>query len=642
MNPPYAISFLCVSLVCLSIGLVVLLNNKKSIVNITYFLITLTTFIWLYSLSFLYITEKYQTALLLGKVKYTAITFIPVFLYHFLVSYLGLKSKIQRLILFFYYAATTIFVFLIWTGPLMITGLYKYSWGRYPIGGGLSRYFVFYFIASFFYFLSTLYYYYRRNKLFLSHKDLLRIKWIFISFFLSAFAIPDFLPYFGIGYKPLGHIAILLFLFCIAYAILRHKLLDIEVVIKKTLIFAGLFTIVYAVFAFFALLGQIFFEQFITNNRWVSMIPSVLIVTIMLRPLDNFLVAVTDRYLFQKKYDYKALLRTFATEVLTVLELDRLIALTEEKLAEIMKLTYCKMIISDNADIKTDAFLKVPIVMNNREIGLLMLGRKKSDEEYTQDDMIILQSLSKALAIAISNANLVDELTRAQSRIAEKDRMATLGTLAAGMAHEIRNPITAIRVFSEYVPDRADDAEFTAKYRNIIANEVDRIDHIIQTLIDFSGEEATADTEAVALGEVIDELLVLLETNQGIDGRIKMVKDIPVNIPRIRVNRKELDEILLNLTENAVHAIEGEGQITFKAEEKGGLVELAIIDTGCGMSEDTVKNIFNPFFTTKAKGFGLGLFVVNQLVKRNGGNISVKSIAGKGTIFFLTFKEGIL
>ncbi len=425
----------------------------------------------------------------------------------------------------------------------------------------------------------------------------------------------------------------------IAYAILRHKLLDIEVIIKKTLIFAGLFTIAYATFAFFVLLGQTFFEKFITQNRWVSIIPSVIVITLTLRPLESFLINITDKYLFQKKYDYRELLKTFASEVLTVLDLDKLIKLTEEKLAEIMKLEYCRMVISDGIGVNIEAPLKLPIYIHDESMGALVLGKKKSDEDYNQDDLDILQPIAKTLGIAISNARLVEELSKAQIEAAQKEKMATVGTLAAGMAHEIRNPITTIRVFSEYVPDRLSDDEFRGKYRNVVTKEVDKIDHIIQALIDFSGDEGIQRTFGVSVHKAVEELISIISQNRDISGRIRFINNIQPDLAKAGVNKEELDEIILNLTQNAIYAISNKGIITFSAQEKDKTIVIGVSDTGCGMSEETAKHIFDPFFTTKSKGFGLGLFVVNELVKRNSGEISVESEIGRGTKFKLEFKK---
>ncbi|MDP3730216.1 MAG: ATP-binding protein [Candidatus Omnitrophota bacterium] len=373
------------------------------------------------------------------------------------------------------------------------------------------------------------------------------------------------------------------------------------------------------------------------------MIPSVIIVTLTLRPLESFLIDVTDKYLFQKKYDYKKLLKTFISEVLTVLELNRLIKLTKDKLSDIMKLTYCDVVLlpknAKEETIVSDAELRIPVTLHNETVGMLLLGKKKSDEEYTKDDLDILYPLAKTLGIAISNAQLFEELSKMQTEAAQREKMATIGTLAAGMAHEIRNPITTIRVFSEYVPDKLKESDFRSKYRDVVVKEVDKIDHIIQTLIDFSGDDAVVEYEDVSIGEAISELISLIELNKDIFDRIEFVNNIPFNLPKIRVNRKEFDEILLNLTQNATHAIEEKGRITFNAIEKDSGIELRIEDNGCGISEETLSHIFNPFFTTRRKGYGLGLFVVNELVKRNGGEIFVESKVGKGAKFRLEFRK---
>lgn len=562
----------------------------------------------------------------------------PVVYAHFVFSFLKLDRK---LLLFVIYALAVIFIAFIFFVRNIFFGdlrfafnqFYWIDWTKHKSPVYLSFYISFYWIVLT-YFFSLLFKEYKISKGFRREQ----LKYIILGSVLGWIGGHcNFLPSFGVDFYPYPNLLIIIYVIIFAYAILRHQLMDIEVIIKKTLLFSSLFAFIYAIFAFFALLGQMFFERFITANRWLSMIPSVIIVTLTLRPLENFLVNATDKYLFQKKYDYKELLKTFASEVLSVLELDKLIKLTEEKLAEIMKLEYCKIVIAYDKDIKTEAELKMPISINNKQIGALLLGKKKSDEGYTHDDILILQSLSNTLAIAISNANLVDELTKAQIKMAEKDKMATIGTLAAGMAHEIRNPITTIRVFSEYVPDRLNDAEFINKYKNTVAKEVDKIDHIIQTLIDFSGEEDIQKVSGVSAYEAVEELVSIISKDKNILGRIQFINNIPPSIAKVIAIKEELDEIILNLTQNAIHAISEKGMITFNAEGAGRSVIIEISDTGNGMSEETIAHIFDPFFTTKSKGFGLGLFVVKELIQRNKGEIFVESRVGEGTKFRLRF-----
>ncbi|MDD5618209.1 MAG: ATP-binding protein [Candidatus Omnitrophica bacterium] len=243
------------------------------------------------------------------------------------------------------------------------------------------------------------------------------------------------------------------------------------------------------------------------------------------------------------------------------------------------------------------------------------------------------------MAIAISNAGLLVELEKTQAEAAQKEKMAVIGTLAAGMAHEIRNPITTIRIFSEYLPDKLKEAGFVDKYKDIVIKEVDKIDHIIQTMIEFSGDDADADIENVSINDAVDGIISLLRLNVNTDGRIQFIKDVSSYIPGIMVNKKEFDEVLMNLGQNAIHAIKGRGVVTFGASKDDDIINVWVKDTGCGMTDDVMGRIFEPFFTTKSKGFGLGLFIVGELVKRNSGKICAESKVGEGTVFKLEFKD---
>ena len=631
----FAISSLLILISCTLVGIFVYWKGRPDKVAIAFSLFSFITCFWGWGGYQVAIANSKELALFWWQVSFVGVIFCPVVYAHFIFNFLGIKRKA---LLFSIYCLAVFFLVLDFFAKNIFLGNLRFVFNQFYWIEPRSFLYIFFYISIYWvlltYFFSLLVKAYIKSAGFRRQQ----LKYMLLGSILGWLGGHcNFFISLGIDIYPYANFLVVVYVLVFTYAILRHQLLDIEVIIKKTLIFTGIFISVYAVFALFAFLGQMFFERFVTANRWLSMIPSVIIVTFTLRPLESFLINATDKYLFQKKYDYKELLKTFASEVLSVLELDKLIKLTEEKISELMRLEYCKMIIADNEDIKTEATLKIPISINNRQIGALLLGKKKSDKEYTRDDMIILQSLSNTLAIAISNANLIDELTNAQIKIAEKDKMATVGTLAAGMAHEIRNPITTIKVFSEYVPDRLKDEVFTNKYRDIIAKEVDKIDHIIQTLIDFSGEDGASATSGVSAYEAVEELVSIIAQNKDVAGRVDFVNNIPPDLAKINVNKEELDEIILNLTQNAIHAIPEKGMITFSAEEKEKSITIEISDTGSGMSEETIAHIFDPFFTTKSRGFGLGLFVVKELVQRNKGEISVESRVGEGTKFKLKF-----
>jgi len=512
---------------------------------------------------------------------------------------------------------------------------------------------------------------------------------IFIMFVCSLVGyvgacVSNYLLFFGFSVPPYANISILIYLIFFSYAIVAHNLFNIEIIVRRTIVFGGLLVSVLTMLV----LPTLIIQEYIVRNagfvgRAIGLSISGIMIIFGVKKIELFLVNVTDKYLFQKKYDYRELVKVFARDVLTVVELDKLLLMTAERISEIVRLKSCTLFLhneerkgydlqahvgnvptmnfvvdediqaikayvlrSETADKKAadllerlDANLLIPVRFKDSPIALVSLGAKMSDEDFTKDDLDIILPLSRTLAIAISNAKLFAELARAQKEMAEKEKMAVIGTLAAGMAHEIRNPVSTIKIFTEYVPDRIGEFEFRNKYRDIVIKEVEKINHVIQALVDFSAEEQAAESEEIRLRSAIEDLILIVGAKQESEKRITFINSIQEGIPLIKMNRKDLDEILLNLTQNAIQAISREGKIEFNATEKEASMVLEIIDNGCGMNEDVLRHIFAPFFTTKSKGFGLGLFVVSELVRRNGGKISVESVVGAGTKFTLEFQK---
>ena len=594
--------------------------------------------------------------------------------------------------LFFAYAQATLFQVLSVANLLQVRMLYVYNSFYYIVPDGVGYpIFTFCFLLVCYYSAVILFNAFIHSQ----GQRRLQLKFHLIAFLFGIVGgTAHFFTVYNPNIFPYGSLLIPGFPLLATYAILKHKLLDIEVVIKKTLVFAGLFVATYAVFAFFAFLGQIFFERLVTSNRWVSMLPSVFVVTFMLRPLENFLINVTNKYLFQKKYDYKELLKTFTSEVLTVLDLDKLVNLTIDKLADIIKLNSCAVLLFDDEkqqfrvvasnNIKDSSvtlakpdsivtFLEqthgyllrkeliekkvfipgtiqeiidklrseliIPMVLHEKVIGVLSLGKKKSDEDYTQDDLDILLPLARTLAIARSNAELFEELSKTQAEAAQREKMAVIGTLAAGMAHEIRNPITTIKIFAEYLKEKKDDPKFIEKFEELVPKEVEKINHMITHLLEFSKPADYKSMEPVSIIDALNDVLDILENEMALND-VVLYENIG-NVPLVFGNRKYLQEIMFNLIQNAISAIGKRGKIRIEAHDIGRQVQVQIEDTGCGISEEHLKRIFEPFFTTKldSKGVGLGLYVIRQLMLRMNGTITVESSIGKGTTFYLNFEK---
>jgi len=298
---------------------------------------------------------------------------------------------------------------------------------------------------------------------------------------------------------------------------------------------------------------------------------------------------------------------------------------------------------------KLNAELIIPMVLHEEVIGVLSLGKKKSDEDYTQDDLDILLPLAKTLAIAISNAELFVELGRAQAEAAQREKMAVIGTLSAGINHEICNPLGIARGQCEAFLLNMKDGlyktktsqELIDKAMDIMAKvikETDRATAITKKLSGFA-KPSKGEAEYINLEKEIDEVQGLVGYELKLE-KIELEKRIQKDIASIFVDRKQFQEVLFNLIRNAGQAIGEKGKIIVSAVEEDGKVLIDVRDTGSGVPEDKIKQLFNPFFTTKdpGKGTGLGLFIVRQVVEKNGGKIHLKETkVGEGTTFRLEF-----
>jgi len=515
------------------------------------------------------------------------------------------------------------------------------------------------------------------------------------------------IPSWGIDLYPVWHFFICVYAIICTYAIFKHQLMDIEVVIRRTVVFAGLFAFIYGIFSFAIILGQEIFQRHLNWNQWLAMIPTILVITLTLRPLENFLTNATERFLFQKKYDYRELLRTFTNQILTILDLQELMNQTVAELSRIIKLesagvllfdkdakifklaasvgikekeivfketdaliTYLKAanqhILKDkdadrmdgHSDLrdnfkKLNASLCLPIELHNDLLGVLCVGMKKSGEDYTPEDIDILSTLARTEAIAISNAKLFDELSKTQAEAAQREKMAVIGTLAAGINHEICNPLGIVRGHCEmfllnyrdglYKNTSQQEIEKIAiEIMNKVIKETDRATAITKRLSSFSKPSKRTEFENVEVEKEIDEVIALVEHDLKLSN-IDIQKDFPERFPGFLADKKQIQEVLFNIIRNAAQAMDKkEGRIHLSGFAENGAAVIKISDNGCGIPGNKLEQVFHPFYTTKApgKGTGLGLFIVKQVVERNKGTIGVESQEGIGTTFTLKFPVG--
>lgn len=260
------------------------------------------------------------------------------------------------------------------------------------------------------------------------------------------------------------------------------------------------------------------------------------------------------------------------------------------------------------------------------------------------------QSLNRALELKVEERTT--DLLEAQEELVRKEKLAILGQLSGCVGHELRNPLGVMSnaiYFLKMV--NADADETTREYLDIIKYEIDNSQRIITDLLDFA-RTRTPRTKAVSIGELAAESIKKCIIAENINFQ----SDIQDNLPLLRVDPLQMEQVLQNLISNAVQAMPDGGSLIFSArkvqgarhEDRGDeeiiiepqtpspdpdFIEISVSDTGEGIAPENMKKLFQPLFTTKAKGIGLGLVVCRNLVEANGGRIEVKSQSGKGTTF---------
>ena len=220
-----------------------------------------------------------------------------------------------------------------------------------------------------------------------------------------------------------------------------------------------------------------------------------------------------------------------------------------------------------------------------------------------------------------------------QRRMAQAERLATLGELMAGVAHEVRNPLTAIRGYVQILRQQTSDP-IHQEYLSVVLKEIDSINKVIQQLLEFS-RPRHSQWQQVSLNALVEETLVLVQT-AGVQARVDFISELDNELNPINADRELLKQVLLNILINAVQAISARGKIRIQTWQYSDSQQaISIEDNGCGIDLSLQKKIFDPFFTTKASGTGLGLALSQRIINAHQGDIRVASLPGYGATFTL-------
>lgn len=292
-------------------------------------------------------------------------------------------------------------------------------------------------------------------------------------------------------------------------------------------------------------------------------------------------------------------------------------------------------------------FASAPLMFQGSVLGVINVCQKPSEEDFTERDLTLLNVLASQAAIAIQNAKLytqlqnkIDELEQTikmlnqmQAQLIHSEKLASVGRLAAGVVHEICNPLNVISGHTQLLLMDIEKDSPLIKPLRIIEEYVSQISKIANNLLKFA-KPGQLQATTLNVNEVLEQTLSLVE-NRIFLKNIKIENNLSPSLPRVFGDGQQLKQVFLNMILNAEQAMSGGGDLTIstKLTPEENSIEISFKDTGCGIPQQNIDKIFDPFFTTKEGGAGLGLSVSYGIIKVHKGAIDVKSREGEGSTF---------
>ena len=621
-------------------------------------------------------------------------------MYFFSCAWLNVMKEKKKWVLFNYFLGI-VFIILFFATDKFVVGYQRHFFGNYSQLGRLSfLYLIYFFAVSSVFFKNIIKDYFHESDSFKKiHKK--RIVLAFLFAFMGAI---DFLPSYGISIYPIGFLSVFLFNIIVAHTIIRYRLMDIETVIHKTI--AWLISNAFLILPFVALI-------YLTKTWYLNLKPwaalSLLgLITLLFLFLLRVLQPKIDHFFQRRQFNLDEISSRFIDDLVHLKGLNPLISHIEDTIADSLypqhigiyiyneredkykladtkyksqgvielknddefllwltrndKITYKEFIDTDPAyaPVKektkdyfnaTESILAIPLVLNDKLLGIIKLDKKANLKAYTALDFHFLTTLKNQSSIAISNSLLYDnmenqvrqrtkELMEVQKQLVQAEKLATVGTLAGGVAHEINNPLTAIltNVQMLLVSGGQADAKLDKESLQLIEEATKRCRTIVQKLMAYSKKplEAVNVTELDLL-KVVNNVVSLLGY-QLEQENIKVIIDSKESSYLVTGNQNELEQVITNIILNAKDAIKRirkNGTINVSFSQKGGQIYIKIKDDGAGVPKEIISKIFDPFFTTKdiGKGLGLGLSICQAIVEKHNGSLTVQSEINNGSTF---------
>ncbi len=521
----------------------------------------------------------------------------------------------------------------------------------------------------------------------------------------TTFSLADFLSYLGVTLPPIGAVLSIVFLFVLAESVTRPRLADIYEMAGRLLVFTALAFCLAAIFYFFVMVIGGF------DTMYLNAVLAAIVFLVLFEPLQTEVERRIHQFLFRERYDLETSVADLRKRLAHVLETDEMVATVMDGLERSRRVTTAALYLRDQdgdgfdlagsigaavpkrvealgarpllerldtqpslvleefpkekadaavvaatAGLGALASAVVSVVRGDEDgqVGLLFIADDRVRDAFTPEEVVLLETVSAQIGVVVTNS-------RMYSRMKERDRLAALGSMAAGLAHEVKNPLGAIKgaaqlleEVGEFAPDQG-----AREFVGIILEEVNRLDRVVGSFLDYARPHA-GNPVPLDLNAAVRRTVQIL-SSQITDGGVDIQLDLSKRPPRAHIDPEKFRQVLINLMQNAIQAMDGRGKVTVSTSvrrstrgrvppqdasgsslrrslaEDVELVEVGVRDTGPGISPKVLRNLFVPFFTTKTQGTGLGLAISQSIVQNAGGSIEVQSQPGSGTTFTIVF-----
>lgn len=696
----YAFTAMFNSVVAFAFGLWVYLLNPKRNQNRRWLVVNLAISLWTFSQFMREMSTSTFMAGIWGIYGvYISATFIPVTYTHFIFSLMGdIKGKSRHYVRILYLGAAILSGAILFTN-LIIREISPNPFFRYYVTPGSHYLFFLSFFGGVF-FLSFVFLAIGIKRSTGLIRDQLTI--VLAASLISVIGgSTSFLPVLKINVFPFGNYFVSLYAFLISYGVFKHRLMDLNIFLRKSLsVGIVILTFIIPVFIL-TVLAQNYFFSTVSPLFTIIVVISLILATVTFPWFRLKAEETLVQVLFPARRDYSETIARLSQETVTILDLPKLLGSIAATISRVFNVLQVGIMIpdekrgqyriqksfgynpdfisksslpvnspivnyfQDNPDTlyqemredqgsdkagkgngpsreeifdKLGSALIIPLVVKSRLAGIVLMGPKNDGRPYSIEDLELLRTLANQAAIAMENARLYEDLKRSKQYIRRADRLASLGTLAAGLAHEIRNPLVSIKTFIQLLPQRIDDEDFRTNFMSIAKDEVERIQHLVEELLDFA-KPSEPNLAVSDLNEIVEKTVLLVE-NDLKSKKIELKTHLDPELREIMIDKEQIKQVILNIMINSIQAIEPNGNISVVTRTVGvrgdkPSAQIEITDDGPGIGEADLENIFNPFFTTKHMGSGLGLAISHQIIKEHHGSIEAESTQGKGTVFFI-------